>query len=182
MKKLTLLIATAVGVLTTPVLLAQMNHGGMNHGDHSAHQPGATAQQPAALPAPVQTVFDNYLKIQAALAQDFVQGINDVKALKDRSLAIADAVRKDSANTFPAEVAQQAEDLAKAGDLQAARKAFKPLSDSLIKYLGAHKDQAGNFEKVFCSMANTRWLQKAGSAVNNPYMGKSMARCGQIES
>lgn len=180
MKKLTLLIATAVSILTTPALLAQMNHG--NHGNHGAQQHGATAQQPAALPAPVKSVFDNYLKIQAALAQDFVQGVNDVKALKDRSLAIADAVRKDPANTFPAEVAQQAEALAKAEDLQAARKAFKPLSDSLIKYLDGHKDQAGHFEKVFCSMASARWLQKAGTSVSNPYYGKSMLRCGQIES
>ncbi len=182
MKKLTLLIATAASILTTPALLAQMNHGGMNHGDHSAHQHGATAQPPAALPAPVKSVFDNYLKIQAALAQDFVQGINDIKALKDRSLAIADAVRKDPANTLPAEVAQQAEALAKTEDLQAARKAFKPLSESLIKYLDGHKGQAGHFEKVSCSMANARWLQKAATPVSNPYYGKSMLRCGQIES
>ncbi|ODU23882.1 MAG: hypothetical protein ABS95_02925 [Verrucomicrobia bacterium SCN 57-15] len=185
MKKLTLLIATAVGVLTTPALLAQMNHdmGGMNHGDHSAHQHGGntqTAQTP--LPEPVKTVFDNYLKIQADLAQDFLQGVHDSKALKDRALAIAEAVRNDPNKTFSTDLVQQAETLSKATDLKTAREAFRPLSDSLIKYLGAHKDQAGNFEKVFCSMANARWLQKAGSAVNNPYMGKSMARCGQIES
>jgi hypothetical protein len=185
MKKLTLLIATAVGVLTTPALLAQMNHdmGGMNHGDHSAHQRGGNTQtSQAPLPEPAKTVFDNYIKIQADLAQDFLQSARDSKALKERALAIAEAVRNDSNKAFPADIAQQAETLSKATDLKAAREAFKPLSESLIKYLAAHKDQAGNFEKVFCSMANARWLQKASSAVSNPYMGKSMARCGQIES
>lgn len=184
MKTLTLLIATAVGVLATPALLAQHDMGGMNHGDHSAHQHGGgnTQTPQAPLPEPAKTVFDNYLKIQADLAQDFLQGVHDGKALKDRALAIAEAVRNDSNKTFSADVAQQAETLSKATDLKAAREAFKPLSDSLIKYLDAHKDQAGNFEKVFCSMASARWLQKTGSAVNNPYMGKSMARCGQIQS
>ena len=178
MKKLTLLIATAVGVLTTPALLAQMNHdmGGMNHGDHSAHQHGASAQQSAALPAPVQSVFTNYLKIQTVLAQDSLQGV------RESATAIRESVQADSAKTFPADIAQAAEDLAKANDLSVARDVFKRLSGNLVKYLDAHKDQAGHFEKVFCSMANARWLQKAGSTVSNPYLGKSMARCGQVES
>jgi len=179
MKKLTLLIATAVGVLTTPALLAQMNHGdmgGMNHGDHGAHQSGASAQPHAALPAPVQTVFTNYLKIQTALAQDSLQGVSD------SAVAIRMAAQGDSSKTFSADVARAAEDLTKAYDLNVARDVFKRLSGNLITYLEAHKDQAGHFEKVFCSMANARWLQKAGSAVSNPYLGKAESRCGKIES
>ena len=72
--------------------------------------------------------------------------------------------------------------MAGATDLKAARAAFKPLSDSLIKYLAAHTEQAGGFEKVFCSMANASWLQKSGSTVSNPYLGKAMAHCGKIEN
>jgi hypothetical protein len=51
----------------------------------------------------------------------------------------------------------------------------------LIKYLAANKAHAGHYVKAFCPMANARWLQ-TGSTVSNPYLGKSMARCGQIES
>lgn len=171
MKRIPVLIATAAGLLAAPALFAQHNHA-----DHGAQQHDMNAHtQPApALPKPVQTVFDSYIKLQTALAQDSMQGVTA------NASAIAKSVQGDSAKTLPADVAKQAETLAKAGDLKAAREAFKPLSDSLIKYLAANKAHAGHFVKVFCPMANARWLQ-SGSVVSNPYYGKSMARCGKIE-
>jgi hypothetical protein len=176
-KKITLLIATAVSVLATPALLAQMNHGNMGGMDHSAHQPAPNArtEQAPDLPKPVQAVFDNYIKIQAALAQDSLQGVSA------NATMIVKGVQTDTAKALPDDVARQAEMLAGAGDIKAAREAFKPLSDSLIKYLGANKAHRGHYVQVFCSMANARWLQ-TGSVVSNPYYGKSMARCGRIES
>ncbi len=172
MKRIPVLIATAVGLLAAPTLFAQHNHAG-----HGAHQPAPNARtEPAAvLPKPVQTAFDSYLKIQTALAQDSLQGVSA------NATAIAKAVQSDSTKALPADVAQQAEALAKAGDIKAAREAFKPLSDSLIKYLSANKAHRGHYVQVFCSMANGRWLQ-TGTVVSNPYYGKSMARCGKIES
>ncbi len=172
MKSASILIATAAGLLAAPALLAQHNHA-----DHGAHQPPPnTRTEPApALPKPVQTVFDSYIKIQAALAQDSVQGVSANAA------AMAKAVQSDSTKELLADVPQQAEALAEAGDIKAAREAFKPLSDSLIKYLGANKAHHGHYVQVFCSMANGRWLQ-TGTVVSNPYFGKSMARCGKIES
>lgn len=172
MKRIPVLIATAAGLLAAPALLAQHSHA-----DHGGHQHGASPRtEPApALPKPVQAVFDSYLKIQTALAQDSLEGVSA------NATAIAKAVQSDPAKTFSADVAQQAGALAKASDIKTARGAFKPLSDSLIKYLGANKAHAGHYVKVFCSMANARWLQ-TGSVVSNPYYGKSMARCGKIES
>lgn len=172
MKRIPVLIATAAGLLAAPALLAQHNHA-----DHGAHQPSPNARaEPApALPKPVQAVFDSYLKIQTALAQDSLQGVSA------NATAIAKSVQADSAKSLSADVAQQAEILAKASDIKAAREAFKPLSDSLIKYLAANKAHAGHYVKVFCSMANARWLQ-TGTVVSNPYYGKSMLRCGKIES
>lgn len=172
MKKIPVLIATAAGLLAAPALLAQHNHA-----DHGAHQHDANAhtEQAPALPKPVQAVFDSYIKIQTALAQD------SLKNVSANATAIAKSVQGDSAKTLPADVAKQAETLAKASDIAAAREALKPLSDSLIKYLTANKAHAGHYVKVFCSMANARWLQ-TGTAVSNPYYGKSMLRCGKIES
>lgn len=172
MKRIPVLIATAAGLLAAPTLFAQHNHA-----DHGAHQPPPnTRTEPApALPKPVQTAFENYIKIQTALAQDSMQGVSANAA------AIAKSVQSDSTKALPADVAQQAETLAKASDIKAAREAFKPLSDSLIKYLGANKTHRGHYVQVFCSMANGRWLQ-TGTVVSNPYYGKSMARCGKIES
>ena len=172
MKRIPVLIATAAGLLAAPALFAQHNHAG-----HGAHQPAPNARtEPApALPKPVQTAFDSYIKIQTVLAQDSLQGVSA------NATAIAKAVQSDSAKALPADVVQQAEALAKASDIKAAREAFKPLSDSLIKYLGANKAHRGHYVQVFCSMANGRWLQ-TGTVVSNPYYGKSMARCGKIES
>jgi Cu(I)/Ag(I) efflux system membrane fusion protein len=94
---------------------------------------------------------------------------------------IAFVIRHDFKKTFPNAVAQQAEALSNAKDLETAREAFKPLSESLIKYLDAHKHQAGQFIKVFCPVANASWLQ-TGTEVSNPYLGQQMAHCGQIQN
>ena len=171
-------IATAVGVFAASTLFAQMNHGDMDmgQGGHSGHQHGSAQGDKASLPEPARTVFDKYFKIQTALAEDSTQGVNE------NAMALMDAIRSDSAKTFSSDIGQAAEDLAKAKDLSVARQVFKRLSANLIKHLEAHQEHAARFERVFCSMANAKWLQKAGSPVSNPYLGKSMARCGQIES
>lgn len=180
MKRLVLMTAAAMGMLTTPALLAQMDHSGMNHSgmDHSAHgghqHDGTPNQTP--LPEPAQTVFENYLKIATNLAQDSTQDVSE------NATKLMEAVQKDASRTFPAEVASAAEQVAKAKELKVARQSFKGLSESLIKHLQAQKEHAARFERVFCPMANAKWLQKVGTPVNNPYFGKSMARCGQIES
>ena len=172
MKTVTIIIATAVGFLTTPALLAQHKHV-----DHSSHQqPVNTHKEHAAiLPKSVQTVFDHYIKIQTALAEDSIENVRASAA------TIRNSVQSDPDKTLPAAVAEQAEALAKAGDIKSAREAFKLLSDSLLKYLAGNKAHASHYVRVYCPMAKARWLQ-TGTAVNNPYFGKSMAGCGKIES
>jgi len=126
-----------------------------------------------ALPAPVRSVYGDYLKIQASLAKDSMTGVTE------NADAIAKAVQAD-AKTLPAAVATEAETLAKAPDLKSARAAFKPLSDSLIQYLADHKAKDA-YVQVYCPMANASWLQ-ADKTVKNPYMGKAMSDCGEIRN
>jgi hypothetical protein len=76
--------------------------------------------------APVQSVYDNYITVQGALAQDSLKGVSTAATAK------AKAIQGDSMKMLSPEVAQQAEALARAKDLATARDAFKPLSDSLI--------------------------------------------------
>ena len=183
-KRISLRIATAASVLAASTLFAQMNHGDMGGMDmgHGAHQHDANAHaEHAPLPQPAQTVFAYYFKLQTRLAQDLLHTSQDFRAMQENALVIVTSIRHDSAKTFPDDIAQQAQTLAGAKDLKAAREAFKPLSESLIKYRDAHKEQAGQFVKVFCPMAKAVWLQ-TGSVVNNPYLGKEMARCGNIQS
>lgn len=161
MKTTLLLIGTTLLLgATAPVRAAEHEHGMMAS---------------PALMEPVKTVFDDYLKIGAALAKDSLDG---VPAL---AKAMAQAIQGDSMKMLPPEVAKQAQALAQAADLAGARKAFKPLSESLIRYLSDHKVPAGTYHEVFCPMAKASWLQ-ADKTVANPYFGKAMLHCGQIKN
>ncbi len=111
-----------------------------------------------ALMEPVKSVLDHYLKIQGELAKDSIKGVDEHAA------AIAKAVKGDDMKMLSLEVAKQADTLAQAKDLKAARTAFKPLSGSLVKYL-----------------VKASWLQ-TGKTIKNPYMGKEMLSCGELKN
>ena len=182
MKKQTFVLSILVaGFIVVPAFAAP---GGCCGGDAKATMPGcsqmsgheshdARATATSELPQPVAAVFDGYLQIQTALAGDSVEGV------ATNAQAIAKSVKEDKANTFTATIGQQAEAVAKAKDLAAAREAFKPLSESLIKF--AVKDAAVTslYRQAYCPMAKASWLQ-TGTTVTNPYMGKAMLRCGQF--
>ena len=133
----------------------------------------ANADQNAALMEPVKSVFDDYLKIQSALAKDSIDGV------AANASAISKAVRGDSMNMLSPEVASHADILANAKDLAAAREAFKSLSKSLIQYLNAN-NVTHAYVEVYCPMAKANWLQK-DDKIDNPYLGASMRSCGQIQ-
>ena len=124
---------------------------------------------------PVKSVLDNYLAIQKELVKDSLQGVDA------HAKAIAKAVKGDDMKMLPAEVATQAEKLASAKDLKAAREADKSLSASLIKYLADNKAGKGVYHEVFCPMAKASWLQTEKN-IRNPYMGKSMPGCGELKN
>ncbi len=135
---------------------------------------GARAADNPALTAPVKSVYGDYLKIQASLANDSLAGV------AENANDIAKAVQGD-AKILPAEVGTLGK-LAKASDLKSARAAFRPLSDSLIKYLADHKAK-GAYVQVYCPMANANWLQ-TDKNVRNPYLGQLHAglRRNQVTS
>jgi membrane fusion protein, copper/silver efflux system len=132
------------------------------------------ADQPV-LMEPVKSVLDHYLMIQTELAKDSLKGVDE------HADAIAKAVRGDQMKMLSPEVAKQAETLAKAKDLKAAREAFKPLSASLIKYLADNKAGKGVYREGYCPMVKASWLQKE-TDIKNPYMGKAMLACGQLKN
>ena len=124
---------------------------------------------------PVKSVLDHYLKIQTVLTKDSVKGI------VENANAIAAAVKGDDRKTLPSDVATQAEALAQATDLNAAREAFKPLSNSLIKYLADNKAGAGTYHEAYCPMVKASWLQ-TGTDIRNPYEGQGMLTCGELKN
>src|SRR5579859_1904819 len=129
----------------------------------------------SALMEPVKSVLDHYLEIQSDLAKDSLKGVDE------QAQAIAKAVNGDDMKMLPRDIAKQADTLAQAKDLKAAREAFKPLSASLVKYLADNKAGQGAYHEVYCPMAKASWLQ-TGKAIKNPYMGKAMLSCGELKN
>jgi len=117
-------------------------------------------------------VLEQYVKIQAALAADSLEGIPEAAA------AIA-AASKENVGALPEATVSQAEAVAKATDIKAARTAFKPLSTTLIAAANAQKSKIGRYFEAFCPMADAAWIQ-ADKKVANPYYGTSMLTCGEI--
>src|SRR5258708_11664832 len=120
-----------------------------------------------ALMEPVKSVYDHYLAIQKELAKDSIKGVDE------HATAIAKAVKEDGMEMLSPDVAKQAEALAKAKDLKAAREADKPLSASLIKYLADNKAGKRVYHEPYCPMVKPSWLQTEKS-IKNPYMSKAM--------
>jgi Cu(I)/Ag(I) efflux system membrane fusion protein len=196
--KLIPVMIMALGLAATPAVLAQGCCGGQTSDSHAgcdmpgmaghttvaghdAHSAVPTAAaNPSSAPRavfkqPVQTVYDKYVQVHAALAQDSLEGIPSMAA------AMVKALQGDSTKTLPPKVAQQVEALSKAKDLETARAAFKPLSESLIQYVKDQKVPPGVYHEVYCPMAKASWLQ-TDKTVMNPYMGKGMIHCGQLKT
>ena len=137
--------------------------------------PSIRAAESPALMGPVKSVYADYLRIQASLAKDSLNGVNE------NAQAIETSIRGDDMKMLSTAVAKQAEVLAKAKDLKTAREAFKPLSASLIKYLSDHKVPKGTYYEAYCPMVKASWLQ-SDKAIKNPYMGKEMLGCGELRN
>ena len=119
-----------------------------------------------------RAVLDPYLKIQAALSDDTIDG---VKA------NAGDVVTAATALGAPAmKIDMAAVQLASASELEDAREKFGTLSEAIDAYMTGLKLKAPEGVKVaYCPMVHKPWLQTA-SAIDNPYYGKSMISCGSF--
>jgi Cu(I)/Ag(I) efflux system membrane fusion protein len=134
----------------------------------------SASTQAIRLPAERQ-VYGYYLLIHSALARDTLEGVAEAAA------TIAKLARSEP--KLPASIAEQAEKIAQAKDLTAARAAFGPLSETLIAYRKTGAALVEQFYVLYCPMANNNhgasWLQGT-KTVRNPYYGASMLTCGQV--
>ena len=92
---------------------------------------------------------------------------------KVRSALAADDL--DAARTAAGDLGEEGAPLAKSSSLKDARAAFEKLSDK-AKQLAA--GQAGYYV-VHCPMLQKDWVQTS-EKIANPYYGKEMATCGEI--
>jgi hypothetical protein len=117
-------------------------------------------------------VIDPYLKIQAALADDSMDGVTA------NAGNIATAATSLGAPAMKIDTA--AVQLASAAEIDDARQKFGVLSEAIDAYMTGLKLKAPEGVKVaVCPMVQKPWLQ-ADAAINNPYFGKSMPTCGSF--
>jgi hypothetical protein len=161
--------------------------GGLARGQTSEVSGEATkAQSPRVAPAsadalpdpeslpPEAAAFVYYFRIQLALAQDSLTNV----ALNAR--ALAEVVRKDTTGSFPTQLADQANGLARdAVSLAGARLDFAIVSGQLMNYLKVRNPPVGlgPIHRVLDPETKLYWLQ-TGDLLQNPYLGKSWGRSG----
>jgi hypothetical protein len=136
---------------------------GFGGSTHAAATPEPGSDMP-------RSIVDPYLKIQLALADDSTDGV------KANAGDIATAASSLGAPAMKIDTA--ALQLASAAELEDARVKFGALSEAIDTYATGLKLKMPEGVRVaFCPMAQKPWMQQ-GSAINNPYYGKSMQTCG----
>jgi len=161
-------------------------HGPPSPADTEA--PGRTFEAPHAFIGQLSVVVDAYLELQDALASDDFAGAGSAAAAVKEALAGTDMkllkgpahmAWMDSLGT----AVEAVDRIAKAGDIEAARKDFFPLSRAVIhmvRSFGSTGDRVLYLK--YCPMAfgNTgaSWLQ-SDEGTRNPYFGASMLTCAE---
>ena len=165
-----------IAIIGTAVVAATLFARSEDGKNSSKTNDSALAPAPSnrSLKDPVKSVLEHYLKIHASLADDSTNGVFS------NAVAISTTVKADQTKTFSVTVAEAADAVAKAKNLELMRENFKDLSKSLIQFLSDKKIKTGEFDEVFCPMANAYWLQ-TNADIANPYLGHSMPGCGQMK-
>jgi hypothetical protein len=122
---------------------------------------------------PITALLDPYFRIQSQLTADKMDGVGADAG------QVAEAAAKLGADG--ASIAAAARELAATTSLPSARDAFGKLSDAVIAYADkAHAQTGDDVVTAYCPMVKKSWMQK-GKQVHNPYLGRSMANCGEIK-
>ena len=132
----------------------------------------ATDKTPKAGSEMSRAVIDPYLKIQAALADDSMDGV------KASAGEIATAATSLGAPAMKIDTA--AVQLAAATEIDDARSKFGVLSEAIDTYMkGLHLTAPEGVKVAMCPMVQKPWLQ-TDATIHNPYFGKSMQTCGSF--
>ena len=113
-------------------------------------------------------IYSSYESVRQALLKG---SVSDIQTSAKDLATVAHNEKQEA-------IAVQAETLAEAADMAAARKVFGMLSDEVIRFRAA-----GCCDRpavAYCAMAKKSWLQPAGSPISNPYLDGNMRSCGRV--
>jgi hypothetical protein len=131
-----------------------------------------TSNTPAAGGPMPRSIVDPYLKVQAALVDDSMDGV------KQNAGEIATAAAALGAPAMKIDTA--ALQLSSTTELADARDRFGALSDAIDAYMtGLKLTPPEGVRVAVCPMVHKPWLQE-GPAIANPYYGKEMPACGSF--
>jgi Cu(I)/Ag(I) efflux system membrane fusion protein len=162
-------------------------------GEEEEKGPGKEKEKPAPVEAPqafvtsLTPLYRACLAAQRALAADDLAGtqaaFTDVAAATKVGADLEGPAR-DAWADLGARLARHAKEGAGAADLAAARDAFRLLSGDALELVRRFGQATGaTLVAVHCPMAfdkGASWLQEGGD-VRNPYFGKKMLDCGDVE-
>ena len=136
-----------------------------------------TGNTPTAGSAMSRTIVDPYLKIQAALADDSIEGVHSNAAgIVTAATALGSPAMK--IDTAALQLAAASE--AQPPDINDVREKFGTLSDAIDGYMtGLHLVPPDGVKVASCPMVKKPWMQE-GNAIANPYYGKEMLTCGSF--
>ncbi|PIV80819.1 hypothetical protein COW53_07685 [bacterium CG17_big_fil_post_rev_8_21_14_2_50_64_8] len=126
-------------------------------------------------------LITHYLAIQTALAGDSLDQVSEhaaaLKNLAGAALKEKDNQGDPSDHGSASAAAAATDQLAKATNLEQARRAFGELSDALVE--SGDLVLVDGLKVAYCPMAKRHWLQ-TGDQISNPYYGSRMLRCGNF--
>ncbi len=132
--------------------------------------------------ASLRTAYDAYEEIRVRLAQDQLDGVGAAGKRLAGSLNVALAALPSAPEPVRSRISagvHASEQLEKAPDLEAARRSFSIVSETLVSLAAADKRLAKERHVYECPMAKgfNKWLQPS-DRMENPYMGTKMLTCG----
>jgi len=143
---------------------------------------------PEVFQAQLRTLYDAYLGVQTALADDELASAQEAAALTAQALAAVDMALDTPAHDAwmpqATEMDEALEALHVADTLEEARIPFEPLSEALAQAIRAFGIAEGvPVYWAYCPMAfdnrGAYWLQQ-GTEITNAYFGAAMFRCGEV--
>jgi Cu(I)/Ag(I) efflux system membrane fusion protein len=129
----------------------------------------------------MEPILAEYLAIQEALAADTIEGVEEAVlkiqvAAKDLHPGHAAGEHAVHYENIPQDLLAACEKLRAGGDIGSIREAFKELSKPVSMWVTMAKPK--HTSVMYCPMEKAGWVQR-GSEVANPYMGETMASCGE---
>ncbi len=155
-----------------------------------AYQSQAPLDVPRKFRRQLDALYNKYLKLQIALADDRVEEAKAAFAELSAAIELPNAGELEGRTLKAWRADQEKFQRAFAGDwqktdIQGLRKRFESVSNAMLDIAdGFGHAQDVTLYRAFCPMAfknkGAAWLQ-AGETIANPYFGQKMLRCGEIQ-